>query len=241
MKFDAVIFDLGGTLIEYENQDWIRLGQKGFLNAYPVLKEAYPDIPPAEEIGPLFGAALRHLLDNERPDFRELELHELTSRSLESLDITSRDGMIERFVERYYQPITEQITLIDDADEVLDSLKVAGIEIGLLSNTIFPESFHKRELERFGLSDYFDFTIFSSAVGIRKPAPEIFERARKSADLTADRILFVGDRPDVDIVGAAAAGFATVWKYHPRRNYNVDIKPDYCIVKLGEIETILFS
>jgi len=241
MKFAAVIFDLGGTLIEYENHDWSELGRRGFLNAYPILKDVYPDLPPAEEISPRFGAAMRRLLDDERPDFRELELHELAARSLAELNISSSDGLIERFVEYYYQPITGQITLIDDAAEVLALIRDAGIGIGLLSNTIFPEKFHKLELERFGISDYFDFTIFSSAVGIRKPAPAIFENAKRSAGCPADRILFVGDRPDIDIAGADAAGFATVWKYHPRREYKVEIKPDYCIVKLGEIETILFS
>ncbi len=241
MKFEAVIFDLGGTLIEYENHDWDELGRRGFLNAYPVLKDVYPSLPPADEIGPLFGAAMRRLLDEERPDFRELELHDLAAQSLADLSISSADGLIERFVENYYRPITEQITLIDNAAEVLASVKDGGIRIGLLSNTIFPEKFHKLELARFGLIDYFDFTGFSSTLGIRKPAPAIFEVARRSADCPADRILFVGDRPDIDIVGAAAAGFATVWKYHPRREYRVAIKPDYSIVKLNEIETILFS
>lgn len=241
MKYEAVVFDLGGTLIEYENHDWDELGRRGFFNAYPVIKNILPNVGPPEQTAVAFKTAMIDILENERPGFLELDLHEIAARTLERLNFPLRDGFVAEFVKRYYKPITEQISLMEGAEEILRRLKREGLTIGLLSNTIFPEKFHVEELQRFHLYGYFDFTLFSSSVGIRKPALEIFEKASQSAGCLPSKILFVGDRLDIDIAGANAAGFRTAWKYHPRRIIEMSAHPDYSIIKLYELETILFS
>ncbi|NLI14750.1 MAG: HAD family hydrolase [candidate division Zixibacteria bacterium] len=241
MKYRAVLFDLGSTLIEYENSDWASLGKQGVIEAYPILKNAFPDMPPVDQFGPTFYLYLKEILDNERVDHSEFNLYELCRKIFARMNLISRDGLIEKFVHTYYQPIARQITLEEGAPEILKAIKDAGLKIGLVSNTIFPEKYHLDEMAQFGLLKYFDFTIFSCAVKTRKPGLKIFKMALDMAETDPGQTVFIGDRYDADIIGAKNAGMTTVWKYHDKRENPDNIKPDYSIIKLNELYTIIFS
>jgi FMN phosphatase YigB (HAD superfamily) len=91
------------------------------------------------------------------------------------------------------------------------------------------------------LLKYFDFTIFSSSVGVRKPGKRIFEMALEQAGVTNKEVIFIGDRFDADIAGAANAGIVSVWKYREARENPDGIEPDYSIVNLAELETIVLK
>lgn len=241
MKYRAVLFDLGSTLIEYENSDWASLGKQGVIEAYPLLKAAFPDMPPVEKFGPTFYLYLKEILDNERADYSEFDLYELCDRVFTRMNLISQDGIIEKFVHTYYQPIARQITMEKGAPEILKAIKEAGLTIGLVSNTIFPEKYHLGEMSQFGLLKYFDFTIFSCAVKTRKPGPRIFNLALDRAKTEPGRTIFIGDRYDADIIGAKNAGMTAVWKYHDKRENPDNVKPDYSINQLAELHNIIFS
>ncbi len=64
-------------------------------------------------------------------------------------------------------------------------------------------------LERFGLRSHFRFVVDSAHFGYRKPSPRIFLHALEQAGLSAEgasRVLFIGDRNDLDIVPARQIG-----------------------------------
>ncbi len=67
----------------------------------------------------------------------------------------------------------------------------------------------RRKLTAHGLADVVDAVLVSNAVGVRKPDPEIFERARKR--LPADTHVYVGDTDEEDVVPAREAGFEAVY------------------------------
>jgi putative hydrolase of the HAD superfamily len=54
----------------------------------------------------------------------------------------------------------------------------------------------------------FDVVTISSIAGVEKPAPEIFEQTLIGLQVTADRVLHVGDSPLEDYAGAEHAGLA---------------------------------
>ena len=240
MKYKAALFDLGSTLIEFENHDWPALGKMGIINAYPFMKEKFPQMLELNEFGPTFYQYLRDILD-QRENNSEIALTDSCAMIFERMGLQISDGTIEKFINIYYQPVADQITLIPGAAEILEKLKDAGKTIGLVSNSIFPEKYHLGEMEQFGLLKYFDFTIFSSGVGIRKPGKEIFDMALKKADVAASQAIFIGDRFDADIIGAKNAGIVSVWKYRENRENPDNIKPDYSIVNLEELETIVLD
>ncbi len=240
MKFKAVLFDLGSTLIEYENQDWPMLGKMGVAAGYPLIKKMFPHLPGVEQFGETFYKYLREILDG-RDNHSEIEFYDTCGRIFSYMGLSMDDGIIEKFVDKYYQPVTEQITLIPGAVEILDKIKGHGLPIGLVSNSIFPEKFHRAEMERFGLLEYFDFTVFSSAVGIRKPSKEIFDMALKKADVKSSQAIFIGDRFDSDIAGAQNAGITAVWKNRHERENPDNVKPDYSIMNLKELKSIIIQ
>ena len=241
MRYRAVLFDLGGTLIEFENSDWLTLGKRGIQNAYPILKHSWPEMPDIQAFGPSFYQNLRAILDNERMDNSEFDLYQLCQMIFQRLGYPLTDGVVESFASKYYQPVTDQITLIDGADTLLAELKKNDLIIGLVSNTIFPEEFHRAELARFGLIGHLDFAIFSSSVKVRKPGKRIFDLALMKAGSAASETMFVGDRYDVDIAGAKNAGLASVLKYHSQRENPDNVAPDFSINNLEELGQIIFS
>ncbi|MCP4581462.1 MAG: HAD family hydrolase [candidate division Zixibacteria bacterium] len=240
MKYKAALFDLGSTLIEFENQDWSTLGRMGIKAAYPLMKDRFPRLPEVNHFGPTFYRYLMDILD-QRTDHSEVGLHDACARIFQRMGLTIDNGIVEKFVNIYYKPVTDQLTLIPGAVEILEKLKDAGLIIGLVSNSIFPEEFHLGEMERFGLLKYFDFTIFSSSIGKRKPGKAIFEMALDKANVDSSQAIFIGDRFDADIVGAKNLGIISVWKHRENRENPDNVIPDYSIINLSELETIVLD
>jgi FMN phosphatase YigB (HAD superfamily) len=108
----------------------------------------------------------------------------------------------------YVDPIFEVPPEVDaEALPVLRSLRARGFKLGLICNTsVTPGDALRRLLDGWGLGPLLDAQLFSDELGIRKPAPAIFREAarRLGADISA--VVHVGDRPDVDVDGAIAAG-----------------------------------
>ena len=65
-------------------------------------------------------------------------------------------------------------------------------------------------LNEVGLASYFEVIIDSAVVGIAKPDPRVFALAARALRLQAREVVYVGDIPDVDVVGAQRAGMAGV-------------------------------
>ncbi|MCC6523608.1 MAG: HAD family hydrolase [Polyangiaceae bacterium] len=89
----------------------------------------------------------------------------------------------------------------------LGRARVAGLALGVVSNS------EGRLAELFaavGLGTCFDVVVDSALEGVRKPDPEIFWRACRRLGVAPERCLYVGDIPEVDLLGARAAGIPAV-------------------------------
>ncbi len=94
-----------------------------------------------------------------------------------------------------------------------------------------------RAISGLGVTDYFDVILISEIEGMRKPQPEIFDRAISRLGSSAQTSVFVGDNPEADITGAKNAGMRTIWK---RSAHWVAAKDaDATIDELSEITAIL--
>jgi HAD superfamily hydrolase (TIGR01662 family) len=85
--------------------------------------------------------------------------------------------------------------------------RAAGLRVGVVSNSEgkLPELF-----ERVGLAPHVELVVDSHHEGVRKPDPELFLRALARLGIAAERSVYLGDIPGVDVVGANAAGVAAV-------------------------------
>ncbi len=95
------------------------------------------------------------------------------------------------------------------------------------------------DLERIGLARFFRFSITARDFGMSKPAPEIFQAACARLNLPPESVLHVGDDPELDVVGAQAAGLRSAWInrtsgfwFHPQA-------PDMSVRNLHELADAL--
>lgn len=97
--------------------------------------------------------------------------------------------------------------LYPDALQALEALRAAGYRVAILANQ--PAS-RTEELRAIGVDA--EVMAMSDALGVHKPDSRFFERARElMGGLPAERIAYVGDRVDNDVLPAIAAGMRAVW------------------------------
>jgi putative hydrolase of the HAD superfamily len=102
------------------------------------------------------------------------------------------------------------VELDPDALQVLSWLGARGVKRGICSNAPFPPPMMRRQIETNGIAGLVDAVVFSSEVGRRKPAPELYQTALEAIGVSAERTLFVGDRVREDYEGPRALGMRAV-------------------------------
>jgi HAD superfamily hydrolase (TIGR01509 family) len=237
----AILFDMGSTLIEFENSTWDELAKLSTEKGYEFLKEKEVKVPNFEEFSDVLYAEFVKARSEIEESLKEMKFEKVIFDFFTRLNLSTSDGIYGSFMEVYYKPVTDQLTLIDGAEEVLKHFKEKDLKIGLVSNTIFPERFHLRELKGFGLYPYFDAHFFSSEVGVRKPHPKIFRLTLDELKVEPFEAVFVGDRLKEDVGGAQNVGMKGILKYHQGRDYTVPVTPDAQIMELKELPEVVLN
>jgi putative hydrolase of the HAD superfamily len=193
MRYDAVIFDLFGTLIETvtpDNYD-IMLGELAGLlgveaEAFATEWRATVD---ARESG-LFG-----------------DIDDLLSKTSATAGHVPSADEIANAKQRWMAIAGEWLTPRDDARATLQAIRATGAKIGLLSNCsaevppLWPTA---------GLADLFDHLVFSCEVGAMKPHASVYEAATTNLRVAPQRCMFVGDGGAHELTGASAVGMQAV-------------------------------
>jgi len=92
------------------------------------------------------------------------------------------------------------------------------------------------------IGNLFERVVVSVEVGWRKPHPAIFQHAFRAMDITPEESLFVGDRLDLDVDGAAGAGMDVVWINPENAECAPDhARPQYTMPNLTGLTDILES
>jgi len=95
----------------------------------------------------------------------------------------------------------------EEVRKALQRFRSAGLPVAIVSNS---EGHLDRLFDRTELTDMFDVVVDSAIEGVRKPDPELFRRALTRLELEPRGCIYAGDIPDVDVVGARAAGLSPV-------------------------------
>ena len=211
---DAVLFDWGDTLMEFVySPELVAAGHRAGLSA--IGQEPRPELTEhfREEYEPLFWAP---------GTIEEIEYPQLVRRLLRDFELEVDDQHLERFLEAEHRAWDPARVLGAQTHPLLEALRGMGLKLGLVSNAFDPGPLLHHDLERMGLEERLDFSVFSSEVGMRKPHPAIFERALEALEVEPENALFVGDRLFEDIRGAAELGMTTVQALW----YRADDHPD---------------
>jgi putative hydrolase of the HAD superfamily len=223
MTVEAVIFDWGGTLTPWHTIDSAELWRL-------VCAPHYPD-DHADRAAAAHEAEIA-LWEQARSDHRSATIF----RVLERAGIEPTDQLIASYL-REWEPHT-----FTDPDGIaaLRQLRGRGIKVGVLSNTMWPRSWHEDVFRRDGVLDLIDGAVYSSEIDWTKPHPEAFLAAMAAVGVTdPKRCVFVGDRPWDDIHGARSVGMRAVLIPHSDVPTFADATPDAVIDSLTELVPLI--
>jgi HAD superfamily hydrolase (TIGR01509 family) len=232
-SLDAVLFDLGHTLMDWTwDDDLLVAGHRAGLEAI----ESYSE--PA-------AAALtsRYLHEAQLHDWEaveEVEYPGLVRAMLADVGVEVDDDGLVRFLDAEHAAWAPARRVASMSEALLDSLHDRGLKTGLVSNAWDPRWLLERDLADMGLLPRLDAIVFSSEVGVRKPRPEIFYRALDELGAEPERSVFVGDRLEADIKGAAELGMTTVQAMWFRAEEDEDgVEPDYRAFTMVDVLTVV--
>jgi putative hydrolase of the HAD superfamily len=232
-NIEAILFDINGTLRIREPHE-------------PTQRAAF--------------SRMLQLLEKE--NISDVDWEELTRRQktysdwaqekliqLSEAEIWSR-WILPDYPREKIEPIAAELTLAwserkghtfpnTDAEETLVELKRRGYRLGIISNTMSTLDI-PRSLDAFGWKEYFEVVVLSSALKIRKPAPEPFWEAARTLNVQPDHCAYLGNRISRDVVGCKRAGFALGMIIEPSGKPRPDeqdhpVAPDSVINSLSEL------
>lgn len=100
-------------------------------------------------------------------------------------------------------------TLRTGVRELISYAQAQQIPLGIVSNAHSGRS-HRRILDQLGLADSFGVQIYSDEAGIRKPHPQMLQRAADALGAELDQAWYVGDTLDRDLAAGRRAGVGAV-------------------------------
>src|SRR5262249_34074292 len=112
----------------------------------------------------------------------------------------------------------------DGLPKLLSVLAARGLRIGALSD--YPTN---AKLQALGVADYFSLGLCTAERPINafKPHPKGFRHACERWGMAPQEVMYVGDRPETDGVGAAAAGIRCVIIGRKQRRHVGDGSPAF--------------
>jgi putative hydrolase of the HAD superfamily len=238
IRYDAILFDVGGTLLYGEPTDAALLARRfqaaGHHDAEAAINAAFHD------------AQYKHLRSTARtkdaagnresartyPDFLTIVAEEI--RSLLHCEC-SRTLIADTFEtgkdDRRWKLLDPELPAL------LSALRQKGYPVGIVSNW---ESGLQEVLEGAGIARYFDEIVSSYDLGIEKPNPGIFLHACSQMQVASERTLYVGDMA-LDVVGAQSAGMevALVGTTALATLAGLEIRPTFGLAKVSEVLGLL--
>jgi putative hydrolase of the HAD superfamily len=204
VRFRAVVFDAGGTLLN---------PLPSFHELFArVLAEHGHTLDPGE-IGRGLEAIPRRFVEAADADERWTTSPQGSRKFwvsvydlfLEQAGLPTSDGLQDAL----YSAFTDvhNYALLPDVPDTLERLEAAGIALGIISNF---EDWLDDLLGFLEVRDRFPVRVISGVEGVEKPDPEIFRRALERLDLSAPEVVYVGDVPAIDIRPALELGMGAV-------------------------------
>ncbi len=139
----------------------------------------------------------------------------------------------------FFQGCLDLTRILPGAEEALRAISQI-YTLGVITNGL--EYRQRAKFESLPIHELFDVFLTSESAGAEKPSPEIFQLALGRADVLPSEAAFVGDRLDVDVLGAQQAGMTAIWVDHRGRvPAGSGPEPDATLTDFGELPYILLQ
>jgi putative hydrolase of the HAD superfamily len=223
---DAVIFDWGGTLTPWHTVDVAELWATVCAPHFPAAAAAAAAIALHAAESQLWRTA------------EQLQSSATMDALFELAGVTATAELIASYVAAW-----EPHTFTDsDAPDLLRHLRDRSIRVGVLSNTMWPRSWHEDVFRRDGVLDLIDGAVYTSEIDWTKPHPEAFRAAMAAVGVSdPSRCVFIGDRPFDDVHGAQQAGMRAVLVPNSDVPPFAAAVPDAVISRLAELRPLVES
>lgn len=212
MRFDAVLFDLDGTLVD---------SAPDLAGAVNELLQQHGRPPlPLEELRPMAGAGARGMLGL-------------------GFGVTPADAGYEdlrrAFIDRYRRRLLQQTTVFEAVPELLTSIESAGRPWGVVTNKAVDLA--EPLLQGLGLQPRAAVLVGGDTTPHPKPHPAPLLHATRALGVDAARCVYIGDDAR-DVQAGRAAGMTTVavgWGYLGRGEHIDDWGADHVAATPGSL------
>ncbi len=237
MEIRALLFDVNGTLIDIETDEWMEEIYRavGHFLAYQGISLR------RGEVRDLYFQIMKEQLarSQERyPEFdvvavwREL-LRRSSSKYTRSLTPEKRLQMPLFLAELQRGISRKRLVAFPQTQDILAQLK-PRYRLAVVSDA--QSAYGLPELRAAGLADFFGPVIISGDYGYRKPDARLFQTALTKLQVRPDQAIFVGNDRFRDILGARQVGMKTIL-FCPQGNAggSPETEPDYLLYQYADL------
>jgi 2-haloacid dehalogenase len=225
-KYDAVLFDLDDTLIDFKRSEGISL-RKCYAKYFHHLVS--------------WDAFLTHYVSINRALWNLAEEGQIPTAAIANLRFQQISDLYQiPFLPEIVQFHEEQLILnshwIDGAEELLDTLKDRSIIVAFITNGF--THLQRDKQKKLNLSRFSQIMVVSEECGVAKPHPKIFQKALELIQSHPSRTLMIGDSLTSDGQGAKNVQMPFCW-YNPYKLPTPsDWQPDIVIHSLKDCLSI---
>ncbi|MBI4638312.1 MAG: HAD family hydrolase [Candidatus Rokubacteria bacterium] len=217
MAYAAVLFDLFDTLVRFDRSRLPRIEVDGreVRSTAGYLHEILRPYAPGITVEVLYRALIESWSEAERVralDHREVPARERFGHLFRCLELDPSaypPDLMHALIEAHRRQLSKAAEFPPHYGPLLRAL-AGRFRLGVVSNFDYTPT-AVGILEEAGVRDLFGAIVVSDEIGWRKPRPEIFEAALGRLDVRAEETLFVGDRIDIDVLGALRIGMDAAW------------------------------
>ena len=246
MAYSAVFFDLFDTLVHFERERLpeVEIGGKRVRSTAGHLHAVLAEHVPGMTLERTYAALLASWQEAERQraiDHREVSAQARFAEFFRRLALdpaTLPAGLDVALIDTHRAQLARAARFPAHYGPLLRRL-AARYRLAVVSNFDYTPT-ALTILDAAGVRELFAAIVVSDEVGWRKPRPDIFQEAIRRTGAEPRGTLFVGDRADIDVVGAHGMGMDSAWINPDREPLPPGIPPPlYEIRDLAELETIV--
>lgn len=218
----AVLFDLDNTLI-----DFMKMKRSCSEAALRAMIEAGLKINEQRGIKKLFDMYEQYGMENQS----------IFDKFIKEVHGKLDYDMLARAIVAYRKVKAGHLTPYPNAVKTLLKLKERGLKLGIVSDAPVKQAWLR--LAELNLCDFFDVVVAKGPRAKMKPHAMPFKKALRTLKLEPIEILFVGDNPERDILGAKKLGMRTVLAKYGQVIHNPKAKADFEIDDISKLIEIV--
>ncbi len=204
----AVVFDLGGTLMEYRGMplNWEEYYYQGFQN---VDRKNKLDLNEED----MFDAVKVLKAYNPRNSGREYEVAPKIIFE-EATAVWNKRPEMEKLIRDFFAGMSLEAHIFDHTDRIIRACKNKGLLVSCLTDlpSGMPDQIFRNSIA--AIEPLFDLYVSSQICGYRKPNRKGIDYIANAFGIEVSEILFVGDeKKDEDTANNAGCGFKYIKDY----------------------------